>query len=70
MQSIQGFYDGQKFIALEAIPSLNSSKVIITFIDDTEVQTIRNLTAQTDGFHFWNDEAEDIYASVLSKGLS
>ncbi len=66
MQSIQGFYDGQKFIALEAIPSLNSSK----FIDDTEVQTIRNLTAQTDGFHFWNDEAEDIYASVLSKGLS
>ena len=66
MLTIQGLFDGKKFIALEKLPSKKKSKVLITFIDEVdETQEIRNLSSQLDAFTFWGNEEEDIYQDYL-----
>ncbi len=67
MQTIEGLFDGKTFVALEKIPVSKKYKVIITFVEELdETEEIRNLSAQTDGFKFWEDEREDIYQDYLT----
>jgi hypothetical protein len=67
MQTIEGLFDGEKFIPLEKVPVTRKYKVIITFVEEIdETEEIRNLSAQTDSFKFWEDEREDIYQDYLT----
>lgn len=67
MKTIQGLFDGKKFVPLEKIPVSKKYKVIITFVEEIdETEEIRNLTAQTDGLEFWKDEREDIYQDYIT----
>lgn len=62
MEAIKGIYDGGKFISLENFPRKKKYKVIITFLEEyDEDEEIRNFSAQTNAFSFWEDEREDIY---------
>lgn len=66
MQTIEGIFDGKNFIPLESVPVSKRHRVIITFVEEMdEDEEIRNLTAQTDSFTFWEDEQEDIYQDFL-----
>lgn len=66
MQTIEGIFDGKNFIPLESVPVSKRHRVIITFVEEMdEDEEIRNLTAQTDSFTFWEDELEDIYQDFL-----
>ena len=66
MQTIEGLFDGEKFIPLEKVPVSKKYKVIITFVEEIdETEEIRNLSAQTEGFKFWEDEREDVYQDYL-----
>jgi len=66
MQTIEGVFDGKTFIPLEKIPVSKKYKVIITFVEEIEeTEEVRSLSAQTDGFEFWEDEREDIYQDYL-----
>ena len=68
MQTIEGLFDGKTFIALEKVPVTKKYKVIITFVEEIdETEEIRNLSAQTDCFEFWEDEREDIYQDYLAR---
>ena len=68
MQTIEGIFDGKTFIPSEKIPVTKKYKVIITFVEEIdETEEIRNLSAQTDGFTFWEDEREDIYQDYLAR---
>ena len=67
MQTIEGLFDGEKFIALEKVPVSKKYKVIITFVEEIdETEEIRSFSAQTDGLKFWEDEREDIYQDYLT----
>jgi hypothetical protein len=66
MLAIKGIYDGEKILPMEKIPNKNKSKVIITFIEETDHDLeIRDFASQMDSFTFWNDEREDIYQDYL-----
>ena len=68
MLAIRGIYDGKTIKLLESPPSKKKFKVVITFIeelDDTE--QIRDFSAQTNSFPFWENTKEDIYQDYLSK---
>ncbi len=68
MQTIEGLFDGKTFIPLEKVPVSKKYKVIITFVEEVdETEEIRNLSAQTDSFGFWEDEREDIYQDYLAR---
>ncbi len=67
MQTIEGIFDGKTFILLEKVPVSKKYKVIITFVEEIdEAEETRSLSAQTDGFTFWEDEREDIYQDYLA----
>ena len=66
MQTIEGLFDGKTFIPLEKVPVSKKYKVIITFVEEIdETEELRNLSAQTDSFKFWENEEEDIYQDYL-----
>ena len=66
MQTIEGIFDGKNFIPLESVPVSKRHRVIITFVEEMdEDEEIRDLSAQTDSFIFWEDEREDIYQDFL-----
>ena len=67
MQTIEGLFDGKTFIPLEKIPVTKKYKVIITFVEEIDEQEeLRDLSAQTDSFGFWENEEEDIYQDYLA----
>ena len=68
MISINGIYNGKKFIPLDNFPKQKKYRVVITFIEEIttdEGEEIRNFSAQTDGLSFWKDEREDLYQDYL-----
>ena len=68
MLAIKGIYDGKTIRPLEKPPKDRKFKVVITFLeelDDTE--KLRNFSAQTTSFTFWEDPKEDIYQDYLTK---
>jgi len=67
MNAIKGIYDGEKFIPLERFVEKKKYKVIITFLEEIDDNDeLRNISAQTDAFAFWNDEREDLYQDYLN----
>ena len=67
METIQALFDGTNFIPLEKVPVSKKYRVIITFVEEIdETEEIRNLSAQTDSFSFWEDTREDIYQDYLA----
>ncbi len=68
MEAIRGIFDGERIIATDQILTKKKFKVIITFLEEIdETEESRNLTAQTDGLSFWQDEKEDLYQDYLKK---
>jgi hypothetical protein len=66
MNAIRGIYDGEKFIPLENFSVKKKYKVIITFLEEIdEDEGLRDFSAQTDAFSFWEDEREDLYQDYL-----
>ncbi len=66
MNAIRGIFDGEKFIPLENFSMKKRYKVIITFLEEIdEDEDLRNFSAQTDAFSFWEDKREDIYQDYL-----
>jgi len=66
MQTIEGIFDGKTIIPMEKIPVSTAYRVNITFVEELdEADEVRNLTAQTEAFGFWNDVREDIYQDYL-----
>lgn len=67
MLAIEGIYDGKNFIALEKFPAEKKFKVIITFVEEfDEAEELRDFSAQTETFEFWNNADEDIYQDFLT----
>jgi hypothetical protein len=61
------FYNGKDFVALEKFPKNKNFKVAITFVEEIdEKEEVRQFSAQTDAFSFWNDEREDLYQDFLT----
>jgi hypothetical protein len=70
MLAIKGIFDGETFIALDTFPKGKKYKVVITFVEEiakNENEEIRNLSAQTNGLSFWEDERENLYQDYLEK---
>ena len=68
MLSISGFYDGKTIKALEKTPKNKKFKVVITFIEEIEDPSqIRDFSAQTSSFSFWENPKEDLYQDFLLK---
>lgn len=54
-------------VALEEFPTDKTYNVIITFIEElNDSEELRQFSAQTDGFSFWNDERENLYQDYLT----
>lgn len=67
MLAIEGIYDGKNFIPLEKFPVKKKFKVIITFVEEfDEAEELRDFTAQTNAFEFWENTEEDIYQDFLA----
>ncbi|MEX0811217.1 MAG: hypothetical protein WD048_03305 [Chitinophagales bacterium] len=67
MLSVKGIYDGKNIKALEKLPKNKKYKVLITFVEEIEDSELREFSAQSDAFDFWNDPKEDIYQDYLEK---
>jgi len=66
MYAIRGIYDGEKFIPLENFSKKKRYRIIITFLEEIdETEDLRDFSAQTDAFSFWEDEREDLYQDYL-----
>ena len=65
MLSVTGVYDGNKVVLIESVNQPKKCKVIVTFLEETDVEEeerkLRDFGMQTDSFDFWNNPAEDIY---------
>jgi len=69
MLAIKGIYDGKTIRPLERLPKDKKFKVVITFIEELDdVEQLRDFSAQTTSFAFWNNPKEDIYQDYLPKG--
>lgn len=69
MFAIKGIFDGTSIIPIDKIPYQKKTRVVITFIDEPydELDLVREITSNPDGFDFWNDEKEDIYQDYLDQ---
>lgn len=66
MLAIKGIYDGKNIQPLENLPK-KKYKIIITFLEELdETEQIRDFTAKTNSFSFWEDPKEDIYQDYLT----
>lgn len=69
MLAIKGIFDGTSIIPIDKIPFEKKTRVVITFIDEPydELDLVREITSNPNGFDFWNDEKEDIYQDYLDQ---
>lgn len=68
MLTVEGIYDGKNFVALEKFPKERRFKVMITFVEELdETEELRDFSANTDSFEFWNDSREDLYQDFLNE---
>lgn len=68
MTTVRGIYENGVVKLLEEAPVTGNQKVLITFIEGTEEDVIRNLTLHqyTEEFkQYLNDPREDIYQDFL-----
>jgi len=70
MLTVEGIYQNGKIELLESISEINSSKVLVTFLDDSDID-LRTLGIDEDAatelrdkfasFEDWNDPEMDLY---------
>lgn len=67
MVAIQGMFDGQAILPMEALPTRKKYRLIITFVEEItdEEEEVRAFAASSDGFGFWESEEEDLYQDFL-----
>ena len=67
MLSVNGIFDGSHIKFLGETPVKKPYKVIVTFVEEiNDVESdLRNFSAQTRGFDFWEVKEEDIYQDYL-----
>ncbi len=66
MLAIRGIYDGKTITPLEKPPKDKMYKVLIAFIEEVDdMEQLRNFSAQTSSFIFWENAKEDIYQDYL-----
>lgn len=65
MQTVKGLYKGGKVELLEHVDIDKPCKVIVTFVEDDDVNALRKYSADEDAFSFWNDSGEDVYQDYL-----
>ena len=67
MQSVKGIYTNGKIELLEDVDIKKTCKVIVTFVEEDDVQQLRNYAADSDAFGFWTANEEDLYQDYLKK---
>ena len=68
MLAIKGIYDGKTIRPLEKPPKDRKFKVVITFLEELDdIEQLRDFSAQTTSFIFWEDPKEDIYQDYMIK---
>ncbi len=67
MLSVNGIYDGKSVKITDRITEKKRYRVVVTFIEELqEVDTdLRDFSAQSGGFEFWEDSKEDLYQDYL-----
>gem|GEM_PF-697398 len=66
METIEGFYDGQRILPLTKIQDHRHRRVRITLLEElTEEEEIRLAASHSDAFTFWEDPREDIYQDYI-----
>ena len=66
MEAVRGIFNGQSIQLLEKVEAKANTRVLVTFLDEeNSIDGIREMTAQPNGFDFWNNPAEDIYQDFL-----
>ena len=69
MITMQGIYDGVKIIPTQKIPSMNISKVEITFLEDISIsreEEMQNFITQTN-FDFWGNERDEYEGNNINE---
>ncbi|HET6400371.1 MAG TPA: hypothetical protein VFH95_03145 [Candidatus Kapabacteria bacterium] len=66
METIEGYYDGQRIVPLAEIQDHRHRRVKITLLEVlTEEEEIRLAASHSDAFKFWDDPREDIYQDYV-----
>ncbi len=68
MITIKGVYENGQIKLLEEPPVNKKNKVLITFIDDSEADSIRELSIQqlnTEFTNYLEDKREDLYQEYI-----
>lgn len=68
MLAVNGIYDGKVVKITDRITEKKKFKVVVTFIEELEEvdDDLRNFSAQTIGFDFWEDQRENIYQDFIT----
>ncbi len=67
MHAVKGIYKGGKIELLEDVNVLETCKVIVTFIEEDDLEKLREYSADEEAFAFWKVSEEDIYQDYLNK---
>ncbi|TVQ11617.1 MAG: hypothetical protein EA361_12380 [Bacteroidetes bacterium] len=67
MLAVNGIYDGKNIRLTEKVTEKKKYRVVVTFIEELEPNEdmVRDLSSQTKGLEFWEDEREDVYQDYL-----
>jgi hypothetical protein len=66
MQTIEGYFDGERIVPLGKIPRSKHYRVRITLLEElSPEEEIRLASSHSDAFEFWNDPKEDLYQDCL-----
>jgi hypothetical protein len=66
METIEGYYDGNRILPLAKIQDHRHRRVKITLLEElTEEEEIRLAVSHSDAFEFWDDPREDIYQDYI-----
>lgn len=69
MVAVRGIFDGKAIQLLEKVDARPNAQVVVTFIEEDPLEDpLRDMTAQANGFDFWNDPREDVYQDLIGKG--
>lgn len=69
MVAVRGIFDGKGIQLLEKVEAKRNAQVVVTFIEEDVAEPgLRDMTAQANGFDFWNDPKEDVYQDFMVKG--
>ena len=66
MDTIEGYFDGERIIPLAKIPRGTHRRVQIVLLEElTHEEEVRLAASHSDAFDFWSDSNEDIYQDYV-----